>query len=301
MHSATPMPAAAPQPEAVPPPLHIVRRALRLVRTHPLGATGGVVVLLLVAMAILAPALSPYDPVAQDAERVLRSPGADHWLGADNLGRDIWSRIAFGARVSLGVGFVSVLLGSAAGALAGVAGGYYGRYTDAVLQQIADALLAFPTLVLALGIMAVLGTSTVNVILAIALVQAPRAARVVRSQALAVSGAEFVAAARIMGAGSPRVVLRHVLPHCAAPFLVISTSALGAAVVLEASLSFLGLGVPAPAPSWGGMLAGPGRDYFNEAPWMALWPGLAISLAVYGFNLLGDALRDALDPRQRPV
>ena len=298
MHSATS--ASTPQPEAV-PPLHIVRRALRLVRAHPLGATGSAVVLLLVAMAVLAPALSPYDPVAQDAERVLRSPGADHWLGADNLGRDIWSRIAFGARVSLGVGFVSVLLGSAVGALAGVAGGYYGRYTDAVLQQTADALLAFPTLVLALGIMAVLGTSTVNVILAIALVQAPRAARVVRSQALAVSGAEFVAAARIVGASSPRVILRHVLPHCVAPFLVISTSALGAAIVLEASLSFLGLGVPAPAPSWGGMLAGPGRDYFNEAPWMALWPGLAISLAVYGFNLLGDALRDALDPRQRPV
>ena len=263
--------------------------------------TGGAVVLLLLAMAVFAPVLSPYDPVAQDAERVLHPPGALHWLGADNLGRDIWSRIAFGARVSLGVGILSVVLGSAAGALAGLVGGYYGRLADAILQQAADALLAFPTLVLALGIMAVLGTSTANVILAIALVQAPRAARVVRSQALAVSGAEFVAAARIIGAGSPRVVLRHVLPHCVAPFLVISTSALGAAVVLEASLSFLGLGVPAPAPSWGGMLAGPGRDYFSAAPWMALWPGLAISLAVYGFNLLGDALRDILDPRQRPV
>ena len=263
--------------------------------------TGGALVLLLLAMAVFAPALSPYDPVAQDAERVLHPPGALHWLGADNLGRDIWSRIAFGARVSLGVGILSVVLGSAAGALAGVVGGYYGRLADAILQQAADALLAFPTLVLALGIMAVLGTSTANVILAIALVQAPRAARVVRSQALAVSGAEFVAAARIVGASSPRVVLRHVLPHCVAPFLVISTSALGAAVVLEASLSFLGLGVPAPAPSWGGMLAGPGRDYFSAAPWMALWPGLAISLAVYGFNLLGDALRDILDPRQRPV
>jgi peptide/nickel transport system permease protein len=283
------------------PPLNAWQRAARLVRTHPLGTAGGVVVLLLVAIAVLAPALSPFDPVAQDADRVLRAPGADHWLGADNLGRDIWSRIAFGARVSLGVGFLSVLAGSLVGALAGVAGGYYGRYIDAVLQQAADALLAFPTLVLALGIMAVLGTSTVNVILAIALVQAPRAARVVRSQALAVSGAEYVAAARIVGASGPRVILRHVLPHCVAPFLVISTSALGAAVVLEASLSFLGLGIPPPSPSWGGMLAGPGRDYFNEAPWMALWPGLAIAIAVYGFNLLGDALRDALDPRQRPV
>lgn len=301
MASTMPLPAAAPLPDASPPPLGPWRRAARLLRTHPLGAAGGAVVLLLVVMGVFAPVLSPYDPVAQDAERVLHSPGADHWLGADNLGRDIWSRIAFGARVSLGVGFLSVLLGSAVGALAGVVGGYYGRYVDAALQQAADALLAFPTLILALGIMAVLGTSTANVILAIALVQAPRAARVVRSQALAVTGAEFVAAARIVGAGSHRVVLRHVLPHCVAPFLVISTSALGAAIVLEASLSFLGLGVPAPAPSWGGMLAGPGRDYFSAAPWMAVWPGLAISLAVYGFNLLGDALRDALDPRQRPV
>ena len=295
MGSATPTHPTAPSTSG------LGRRFARLVRTRPLGMTGGAVVLLLVAMAVFAPVLSPYDPVAQDAERVLHPPGALHWLGADNLGRDIWSRIAFGARVSLGVGILSVVLGSAAGGFAGVVGGYYGRLADAVLQQAADALLAFPTLVLALGIMAVLGTSTANVILAIALVQAPRAARVVRSQALAVSGAEFVAAARIIGAGSPRVVLRHVLPHCVGPFLVISTSALGAAVVLEASLSFLGLGVPAPAPSWGGMLAGPGRDYFSAAPWMALWPGLAISLAVYGFNLLGDALRDILDPRQRPV
>ena len=302
MRSAAPMPSTAPLPNsAASSPLGVTRRFLRLVREHPLGATGAVVVVLLAVMALFAPVISPYDPVAQDAQRVLHSPGADHWLGADNLGRDIWSRIAFGARVSLGVGFLSVLLGSAVGAMAGVVGGYFGRYADALLQQASDALLAFPTLVLALGIMAVLGTSTANVILAIALVQAPRAARVVRSQALAVSGAEFVAAARIVGAGSPRVVLRHVLPHCVAPFLVISTSALGAAIVLEASLSFLGLGVPAPAPSWGGMLAGPGRDYFSAAPWMALWPGLAISLAVYGFNLLGDALRDALDPRQRPV
>lgn len=288
-------------PDVSQQPAGMARRLGRLALAHPLGMAGGAVVLLLVAMAVFAPVLSPYDPVAQDAGRVLHPPSAEHWLGADNLGRDIWSRIAYGARVSLSVGFLSVFLGSVAGALAGVVGGYYGRYADAVLQQAADALLAFPTLVLALGIMAVLGTSTANVILAIALVQAPRAARVVRSQALAVSGAEFVAAARLVGAGSPRVVLRHVLPHCLAPFLVISTSALGAAIVLEASLSFLGLGVPAPAPSWGGMLAGPGRDYFNAAPWMALWPGLAISLAVYGFNLLGDALRDVLDPRQRPL
>lgn len=300
MDSADPFPATGSLEGGQPPPWAGWRLA-RLARTHPLGVTGAAVVALLAVIAIFAPVLSSYDPVVQDAERVLHPPGGQHWLGADNLGRDIWSRIAHGARVSLSVGFLSVLLGSAAGGIAGVVAGYYGRYTDVFLQQAADALLAFPTLVLALGIMAVLGTSTANVILAIALTLAPRAARVVRSQSLAVSSTEYVAAAKIVGAGSLRVALRHVLPHCIAPFLVIATSALGTAVVLEASLSFLGIGVPAPAPSWGGMLAGPGRDYFSAAPWMALCPGIAISLAVYGFNLLGDALRDVLDPRQRPL
>ena len=218
MGSAMSTPSAAPvYPVAE---LGLGRRFVRLVRTRPLGMTGGAVVLLLVAMAVFAPVLSPYDPVAQDAERVLHPPGALHWLGADNLGRDIWSRIAFGARVSLSVGILSVVLGSAAGALAGVVGGYYGRLADAVLQQAADALLAFPTLVLALGIMAVLGTSTANVILAIALVQAPRAARVVRSQALAVSrrrvrrGGENCWRRQPPGRASPRPApLRRAVPR----------------------------------------------------------------------------------------
>jgi peptide/nickel transport system permease protein len=247
----------------------------------------------------LAPVLTTTDPVAQDADSILLSPGVDHWLGTDNLGRDLWSRIAHGARVSLGVGFVSIALGSAIGGLAGLAGGYYGRLADAVLQQVSDALMSFPTLVLALGIVAILGASVTNVVVAIALVQAPRVARVVRSQALAVKSREYVVASRLLGAGNVHVMAKHVLPQCIAPFIVIFTNALGIAIVLEASLSFLGLGVPAPEPSWGGMLAGPGRDYFNVAPWMAIWPGLAIALSVYGFNLLGDALRDVLDPRQR--
>jgi len=274
-------------------------RLARFAKGKPLGALGGVVVLALMLIALLAPVLATTDPVAQDANNILLSPGAGHWLGTDNLGRDLWSRIAHGARVSLGVGFVSIALGSAIGGLAGLVGGYYGRLADAVLQQVSDALMSFPTLVLALGIVAILGASATNVVVAIALVQAPRVARVVRSQALAVKSTEYVAASRLVGAGSVHIMVRHVLPHCLAPFIVIFTNALGIAIVLEASLSFLGLGVPAPEPSWGGMLAGPGRDYFNVAPWMAIWPGLAIALSVYGFNLLGDALRDVLDPRQR--
>ncbi len=274
-------------------------RLVRFARGKPLGAVGGVVVLTLVLVALLAPVIASADPVAQDADSILLSPSAGHWMGTDNLGRDLWSRIAHGAQVSLGVGFLSIALGSLVGGLAGLVGGYYGRWADAVLQQVLDALMSFPTLVLALGIVAILGASATNVVVAIALVQAPRVARVVRSQALAVRSMEYVAASRLIGAGSVHVMVRHVLPHCLAPFIVIFTSALGFAIVLEASLSFLGLGVPAPEPSWGGMLAGPGRDYFNVAPWMAIWPGLAISLSVYGFNLLGDALRDVLDPRER--
>jgi peptide/nickel transport system permease protein len=279
----------------------VVRWLGRTARDKPLGAIGGVVVLALVLIALLAPLIATADPVAQDADSILLSPGTDHWLGTDNLGRDLWSRIAHGARVSLGVGFISIAIGSVLGGVAGLVGGYYGRWADGVLQQVSDALMAFPTLVLALGIVAILGASATNVIVAIALVQAPRAARVVRSQALAVKSMEYVAASRLVGAGSVQIMFKHVLPHCLAPFIVIFTNALGIAIVLEASLSFLGLGIPAPEPSWGGMLAGPGRDYFNVAPWMAIWPGVAIALSVYGFNLLGDALRDVLDPRQRPL
>ena len=279
----------------------VVRWIARTARDKPLGTIGGVVVLVLVLIALLAPLIATADPVAQDADSILLSPGTDHWLGTDNLGRDLWSRIAHGARVSLGIGFISIAIGSVIGGLVGLVGGYYGKVADAALQQVSDALMAFPTLVLALGIVAILGASVTNVVVAIALVQAPRAARVVRSQTLAVKSMEYVAASRLVGANSMHIMFRHVLPHCLAPFIVIFTNALGIAIVLEASLSFLGLGIPAPEPSWGGMLAGPGRDYFNVAPWMAIWPGLAISLSVYGFNLLGDALRDVLDPRQRPL
>ena len=270
----------------------------RIARSKPLGSIGGFVVLILVLFALLAPVIATADPVAQDVNNILLAPGPNHWLGTDNLGRDLWSRVAHGARISLGVGFSSIALGSVVGGFAGLLGGYYGKLADAMLQQLSDAVMAFPTLVLALGIVAILGASVMNVIVAIALVQAPRAARVVRSQTLAIKSTEYVAASKLVGQGSMQIMIRHVMPHCLAPFIVISTNALGVAIVLEASLSFLGLGIPAPEPSWGGMLAGPGRDYFNVAPWMAIWPGMAITLSVYGFNLLGDAIRDILDPYQ---
>ena len=270
----------------------------RIARSKPLGSIGGFVVLILVLFALLAQVIATADPVAQDANNILLAPGPNHWLGTDNLGRDLWSRVAHGAWVSLGVGFSSIALGSVFGGFAGLFAGYYGKLADAMLQQLSDAVMAFPTLVLALGIVAILGASVMNVIVAIALVQAPRAARVVRSQTLAIKSTEYVAASKLVGQGSMQIMIRHVMPHCLAPFIVISTNALGVAIVLEASLSFLGLGIPAPEPSWGGMLAGPGRDYFNIAPWMAIWPGLAITLSVYGFNLLGDAIRDILDPYQ---
>jgi len=270
----------------------------RTVRNKPLGSIGGFTVLVLVLFALLAPVITTADPVAQDANNILLAPGSNYWLGTDNLGRDLWSRIAHGARISLGVGFSSIALGSVVGGFAGLIGGYYGKLADAILQQLSDTVMAFPTLVLALGIVAILGASVMNVIVAIALVQAPRAARVVRSQVLSIKSTEYVAASKLVGEGSTQIMFRHIMPHCMTPFIVISTNALGVAIVLEASLSFLGLGIPAPEPSWGGMLAGPGRDYFNVAPWMAIWPGLAITLSVYGFNLLGDAIRDILDPHQ---
>ena len=204
-----------------------------------------------------------------------------------------------GARVSLLVGFASVAFGSGLGGVLGIASAWFGGKVDQVLQRLMDALMAIPTLILALAITASLGQSLFNIILAIGIVQIPRANRVVRSQALAVKESQFVDAARAIGAGNLRVMIVHITPQVIAPWLFISTGALGIAILTEATLSFMGLGVPPPAPSWGGMLSGEARDYFVTAPWMAIWPGLALSLAIYGFNLFGNGLRDVLDPKLR--
>ena len=272
----------------------------RAARRKPLGAMGGCLLLAVALLALAAPALVTASPSAIAPDAALSPPSLQHPLGADNLGRDVFSRVAHGARLSLAVGLLSVALGASVGAGVGLVSGYNGGgLLDSVLQRLMDALLAFPTLILALAIVAARGPSAESVILALGVAQAPWVARVVRAQALAVAVTPYVEAARAVGCTPARVLLFHVLPQCAAAFLVVATAGLGVAIVAEASLSFLGVGVQPPTPSWGAMLAGPARDHFKTAPWMALAPGVALSATVFGVNLLGDALRDLLDPRLR--
>lgn len=268
-------------------------------RRHPLGAAGGLIVVIMVLLAILAPVVSPYDPLAMNLKQRLQPPGVEFLLGSDNYGRDVLSRIIWGSQISLYVGLLSVLTGTTVGAFLGLISGYWGGRIDTIIQRLMDTLMTFPMLVLALCIMAVLSTSLNNVVIAIAVTQVPRTARVLRSSALTVAGTEYVTAARAIGCLDWRILFRHVMPNCLAPFIILGTAGLGWAIVVEASLSFLGMGVPPPAPSWGGMLSGTGREYANTAPWLAIFPGVALSLAVFGFNLLGDAIRDAWDPRLR--
>ena len=265
----------------------------------PLGAIGATIIFLMIVIAVFAPVVTLYDPLLMDFTGDLQTPNLSHWMGTDTWGRDVWSRIAYGARISLYVGMVSVLTGSVGGAIIGLFSAYYGGRVDAVIQRIMDSMMSIPTLILALTIMAALGQSLNNVVIAVAIPQIPRANRVVRSQALAIKQSEFVMAAQAIGASDVRIVLQHILPQCVAPWLIIATAALGSAIIAETSLSFLGLGVPPPEPSWGSMLTGRVRNYYAVAPWLAIWPGLAISFSVYGFNLFGDALRDVLDPRLR--
>lgn len=268
-------------------------------RRKPLGAAGGVIVVGLVLVATLAPLLAPFNPYKQYLEDVFRPPGAPYFLGTDDLGRDILSRIIWGARVSLYVGLLAVISGTTVGGVAGLVSGYVGGKMDMLLQRLMDALMSFPTLILALSIMAALGTSLSNVVIAIAIVEIPRASRVMRSTSLSVKEMQYVEASRAVGSSGWRIVFRHVLPNCLAPYIVLATAELGAAIIVEASLSFLGLGTPPPEPSWGGMLARSGRSYLERAPWIAIFPGLVMSMVVFGFNLLGDAVRDIWDPRLR--
>ncbi|MBI2907432.1 MAG: ABC transporter permease [Chloroflexi bacterium] len=268
-------------------------------RRHPLGAAGGLIVLAMALLAILAPWAAPREPLAMSLSERLTPPGTKFLLGSDNYGRDVLSRIIWGAQISLYVGLLSVVMGTTVGAFLGLISGFWGGTLDTLVQRFMDVLMTFPMLVLALCIMAVLGTSLNNVVIAIAVTQVPRTARVLRSSALAVARTEYVSAARAIGCRDWRILFLHVLPNCLAPFIILGTAGLGWAIVVEASLSFLGMGVPPPAPSWGGMLSGMGREYAATAPWLAVFPGVALSLAVFGFNLLGDAIRDAWDPRLR--
>jgi len=271
----------------------------RFIKKKPLGAAGGFLILVMVFTAVFANVLQTHDPIATDAANTLARPSADHWLGADHLGRDIYSRLVHGARVSLIVGVASTLLGSVLGGIIGLLSGYVGGRTDLITQRVLDILQGLPLLVLAMVMSAALGPSLENVVVAISIPIIPRAARVIRASVLSIREMQYVEAARALGIEHLRIAFRHILPNTVGPFIVLMTAQLGSAILVEATLSFLGLGVPEPYPSWGRMLSVSAAEYAQKAPHLVLFPGIAISLAVFGSNLLGDALRDVLDPRLR--
>jgi peptide/nickel transport system permease protein len=268
-------------------------------RRHPLGTIGGVIFLALVFAALFAGWIAPYDPLGTNAEDSLAAPGASHLLGADVMGRDLFSRIVHGAQISLIVGIGSTLLGGLIGVAIGLASGYLLGWFDLVTQRIIDIMQALPLLVMALVMAAALGPSLENTIIAISIPLVPHVARVIRANTLSLREMPFVEAARAVGMSERRIAVKHILPNTLAPFIVLATAQLGSAILTEASLSFLGLGIPEPYPSWGRMLSESAAEYVRTAPWLVIYPGIAISLAVFGTNLLGDALRDILDPRQR--
>jgi peptide/nickel transport system permease protein len=294
----------ATQPRVPTPPRRQRTSLWTLARRKPLGAVSAVILVGLIAVAILAPVLAPYDPYQFNLNERglpirLRYPDQQFLFGTDAHGRDVFSRIIYGARVSLLVGFCSVLLGTCAGTLIGLVSGYWEGKTDQGLQRGVDTLMAFPGIVLALAVLSVLGQSLLNIILVIALVIAPGSSRIVRGTVLSLKQNAYVDAARAAGATSWRIIFLHILPNVFAPVLIIASVWLGNAIVIEAALSFLGLGTPPPTPTWGGMLGGEGRRSLETAPYLAIFPGLAISIVVLAFNMLGDALRDIFDPRLR--
>jgi len=291
-------PASRPSEDALPRASRL-STLWRFCRENPLGAAGAVVVFLMIFMAVFADFVTVYDPTRNNFGAMLEPPSADYWLGTDQYGRDLYARIVYGARTALLVGFVSAFVGATLGLVLGVASAYFGGTFDLIFQRIMDVLMAFPLVILALAVVSIFGTGIQNVILAITIPFIPRCARVVRSSALSVREAPYIDAARACGFSHSRIVLRHMVPNVMAPYLIMMTAAVGQAILIEASLSFLGLGVQEPVPAWGLMLRGGAQEYAESAPWVAVFPGIAISLAVFGFNLFGDALRDWLDPKMK--
>jgi peptide/nickel transport system permease protein len=272
---------------------------VKFIRTKPLGVAGAVIILGMIFVAAFAPALAPYDPYHGDYGAQFARPSAEHWFGTDEFGRDLLSRVMYGARIALFVGFTASFAGCTIGALLGVVSAYWGGTADLLLERLMDILLAFPLLILALAIASILGPAVQNVVIAIAIPIIPRAARVVRATALSVKENQYVEAVHALGASKRRVILQHIVPNVMAPYIIMLTAQLGSAILTEAALSYLGLGTAEPTPSWGLMLSGSAPSYAEKAPWIALFPGIAISLAVFGFSLFGDSLRDALDPKLR--
>src|SRR3989449_3972813 len=279
-----------------------VRRGRALwtvIKRKPLGMASAALILLLVLTAIFADVLAPYDPLAAQPEIRLAPPSWQHPFGTDDIGRDVFSRIIYGARISLWVGLLAVGIGTFAGTIIGLICGYWEGQLDLILQRFMDALMAIPGLILALAIVSVLKPNTTNAMLAIAVVIIPGNSRIVRGAVLSAKQNRYVEAAQAVGCRHPRIILHHILPNVTAPILVIASIWLGNAILIEATLSFLGVGTQPPTPSWGLMLSSTGRAFMEQAPWLAIFPGLAITLPVLGFNLFGDTLRDAWDPRLR--
>jgi peptide/nickel transport system permease protein len=268
-------------------------------RRYPLGAVGALIMALFVFAAIFAPLITVYDPLSTNAALSLARPSWAHWLGCDFMGRDVYSRIVYGARISLAVGIGATLLGGGIGVVIGLSSGYFGGWVDLAAQRLIDILQSLPLIVMALLMAASLGPSLHNTIIAISIALIPSSARIVRASTLSLRELPFVEAARAIGMSEVRIAARHVLPNTLAPLIVLATAQLGATILIEATLSFLGLGVPEPHPSWGRMLSESAAEYVRTAPWLVIFPGLAISAVVFGTNLLGDAIRDVLDPRQR--
>ena len=269
---------------------------------QPLGAGGLVFIVIMALAAIFAPWVTPYDPLTVDYGSMLAVPSWQHWMGTDSFGRDMLTRVIYGARTALAVGFLASFVGSTAGAIIGVVSAYFGGKIDMIIQGFMDILLSFPIIVLALTVVAMLGQNIVfgvdiNLIIAISIPMVPRVGRVVRASALAIRELPYIDAARTAGFSSARVIFRHMIPNVVAPYLIMLTAFVAQAILAEASLSFLGLGVSEPTASWGLMLSGAAADFYQQAPWMIVFPGIAISLGVFAFNLFGDSLRDWLDPK----
>jgi len=280
------------------PPKRTLREHLHFFVTRkPLGAFGAGVAIFLILTAVFAPLIANHDPYATSNPHIYAQPGTDYYFGGDRLGRDVFSRLVYGARISLYVGIVASFIGCTIGMVVGVFSVHYGGITDLIVQRVIDAMISFPTLILAIAIMAALGSSLNNVVIALSIVYIPSTARIMRSQFLAIKEMDYILASQAIGAGSWRVMMKHMIPNAFALYLVIVTFHLGGAIIAEASLSFLGVGVPIDVPSWGGMLSGAASQYVALAPWLAVFPGIAIAVVVFSWNVLGDALRDVLDPR----
>ncbi len=272
---------------------------LRFCAQQPLGAFGAAVLIFAVVVAVLAPMLAPHSPTAIEVAEKFTPPFGKQILGTDELGRDVLSRLIFGARISMSVSLLSVGIAISAGTLIGIFSAYSGGKTDLAIQRLVDTMMAFPAIIMALALMAALGASQTNVIVALVVILLPGAVRVVRSQVLSIKEQDYTLAARAIGAGSTRIMLRHILPNVMATYIVLSTITLGYAIVVEASLSFLGVGIPPDIASWGGMLNLGATTYIDVSPWLSVFPGITIAVIVFSVNLLGDSLRDVLDPRLR--